>query len=89
MEIEFNKKMLIFYVINWGKKYNNNIDDVIEDIIIYRGSEINKKIFKKAIIYISAEKKYQKKIDYIKEKDILIIRQIQMPIYIIQSINLE
>ena len=89
MEIEFNKKMLIFYVINWGKKYNNNIDDEIEDIIIYRGSEINKKIFKKAIIYISAEKKFQKKIDYIKEKDILIIRQIQMPIYIIQSINLE
>jgi hypothetical protein len=78
-----------FYVINWGKKYNNHTDDVIEDIVFYRGSEINKNIVKKAIIDTYGEKKYEKKIEYIKEKDTLIIRQLKMPIYMIKSINLE
>ena len=89
VEVEFKKNVMKFYVINWGKKYNNHTDDVIEDIVFYRGSEINKNIVKKAIIDTYGEKKYEKKIEYIKEKDTLIIRQLKMPIYMIKSINLE
>ena len=89
MAIEFNTNYLKFYSLNLGKKNNNNDDDVIDDIIFYRASEINKNIFKYADIETFIDKKNKKKIDYIKEKDILIIRHLKIPIYLIKSIYLE
>ncbi len=87
--IEFNKNVINFYVINWGIKNNDHKDDIVEDIILYRASEINKKIFKYAIIDSIVEKKKKKVIKYEKENDILIIKNIQLPIYVINSIHLE
>ena len=89
IKIEFNKNNIKFSVMNLGKKNNNFIDDIIDDIVIYRISEINKNLFKYAEIQTYMDKKIKKTVEYQKEKDILIIRQIQIPIYLINSIYLE
>ena len=87
--IKLDKNIIKFYLVNIGIKNNKNIDDIIEDIIIYRASEINSKIYKYAAIETYYEKKVRIKMEYKKENDILIIKYIQMPIYIITSIKLE
>ena len=87
--IEFNKHTLKFYILNLGKKNNNHTDDIIEDIIFYRASEINKNIYSHATIYSYGQKQFKKKINYLKKKDILIIKHLQIPIYLINYINLE
>ena len=87
--IEFNKNTIKFFIMNLGKKNNNHIDDIVEDIILYRVSEIKKKLFKYAEIKTYVDKKHKKEIFYQKDKDILTIRQIQIPIYLIKSIYLE
>ena len=89
IEIKFNENMITFHTHNLGIKNNNHIDDIIDNIIIYRVSEVNKNLFKNAEIQTYAEKKYKKKIDYKKDKDILIIRNLKIPIYLINYIHLQ
>ena len=84
-----NENMITFHTHNLGIKNNNHIDDIIDNIIIYRVSEVNKNLFKNAEIQTYAEKKYKKKIDYKKDKDILIIRNLKIPIYLINYIYLQ
>ena len=87
--INFNKDIIKFFLVNIGIKNNNNIDDIVEDIIIYRASELNAKIYKYAEIETYYGKNVRVKMEYKKENDILIIKYIQIPIYIITSIKLE
>jgi alpha-glucosidase (family GH31 glycosyl hydrolase) len=87
--INFNKDIIKFFLINIGIKNNNNIDDIVEDIIIYRASELNAKIYQYAVIETHYGKNERVKMEYKKENDILIIKYIQIPIYIITSIKLE
>ena len=89
IEIFFNINNIKFSTHNLGKKHNDHKDDIINDIILYRASEINKDIYKKAEIQTLAEKTYTKTIEYQKEKDILIIRHLKIPIYLIKYIYLE
>ena len=51
MELVFDKDVLKFSIKNLGRKNNNYEEDVIEDVVLYRASEINKDIFKSAEIY--------------------------------------
>ena len=87
--INFNKDIIKFFLVNIGIKNNNNIDDIVEDIIIYRASELNAKIYQYAAIETYYGKNERVKMEYKKENDILIIKYIQIPIYIITSIKLE
>ena len=89
IEIFFNINNIKFTTHNLGKKYNDHNDDIIDDIILYRASEINKNIFKKAEIQTFGGKQYTKTVEYQKEKDILIIRHLKIPIYLINYIHLE
>ena len=89
MAFEFDKNYLKFYIINIGKKRNNNYDDIIEDIILYRASEINKNIFKNAEIQTLDQKKQKWKAEYHKEKDILILKGLKIPIYYFHYIRFE
>ena len=74
---------------NLGRKYNNFDEDIIEDIILYRASELNSNIFKTAEIYSYRDKPFRKKLVYNKEKDKLVIKKIQMPIYLLSNIYFE
>ena len=89
MKVEFIKDVLKFSIINIGRKNNNHDDDVIEDIILYRASELNSDIFKTAEIYSYRDKPFRKNLIYDKEKDILTIKLIQMPIYLLSNIYFE
>ena len=89
MMIEFNKDNLKFKIINLGRKNNSYEEDVIEDIILYRASELNSDIFKSAEIYSYRDKPYRKELIYDKAKDILTISLIQMPIYLLSNIYFE
>ena len=89
MMIEFNKDTLKFSIINLGRKNNSYEEDVIEDIILYRASELNSDIFKSAEIYSYRDKPYRKELIYDKAKDILTISLIQMPIYLLSNIYFE
>ena len=89
MGIEFDKDVIKFTIINLGRKNNNYEEDVIEDIILYRASEINKDIFKSAKIYSYQNKPFRKKLFYDKESDILTIKKLEMPIYLLSNIYLE
>lgn len=90
IEIVFNNNIIKFYIYNVGIKNNNHKDDIIDDIILYRASEINKNIFKTAEIQTFYEKKkIQRKINYQKEKDFLIIKNLNLPIYAINHIELD
>ena len=89
MKIEFNKDLLKFTIVNLGRKNNNYDEDIIEDIILYRASEINSDIFKSAEIYSYRDKPFRKKLVYYKEKDILAIKKVEMPIYMLSNIYFE
>ena len=89
IKLEFSENNLKFSVINWGIKNNNFEFDNIEDIILYRASEINKNIFKFAELYSYRDKPFKRKLYYDKNKDILIIKKVQMPIYLLSNIYFE
>ena len=89
MKIVYDKDILKFSVVNLGRKNNNYEDDVIENIILYRASEVNSKIFKTAEIYTYRDKPFRKKLVYDKENDVLTIKLIQMPIYLLSNIYFE
>ena len=88
MKLEFNKDLLKFTIVNLGRK-NNYDDNIIEDIILYRASEINSDIFKSAEIYSYRDGSFRKKLVYYKEKDILVIKKLEMPIYLLSNIYFE
>ena len=90
MELVFDNDVLKFSIKNLGKKNNNYEEDVIEDVVLYRASEINKDIFKSAEIYSYKDKPFRKKnLVYDIENDILIIKNIPMPIYLLNNIYFE
>ena len=89
MKLEFNNDLLKFTIVNLGRKNNNFDEDIIEDIILYRAKEINKKIFKSAEIYSYRDKPFRKKLVYYKDKDILVIKKVEMPIYLLSNIYFE
>ena len=89
IRVNFDKTFLAFYTLNLGIKNNNNVDDIIDNIIFYRASEINKNILKYAQIQTFVDKKFRKEMDYIKKKDLLILKHINIPIYLINYISLE
>jgi alpha-glucosidase (family GH31 glycosyl hydrolase) len=89
MKIEFDKDLLKFSIMNLGRKNNNFDEDIIEDIILYRASELNSNIFKTAEIYSYRDKLFRKKLVYYKEKDKLVIKKIEMPIYLLSNIYFE
>jgi len=89
MRLEFDKDVLKFNIINLGRKNNSYEEDVIEDIILYRASEVNDAIFKTVEIYSYRDKPYKKALLYDKEKDILTIKLVQMPIYLLSNIYFE
>ena len=89
MGIEFDKDMIKFTIINLGRKNNNYEEDVIEDIILYRASEINSDIFKLAEIYSYKNKPFKKKLFYDEQNDILTIKKLEMPIYLLSNIYFE
>ena len=89
MELVFDNDVLKFSIINLGRKNNNYEEDVIEDVVLYRASEINKDIFKSAEIYSYRDKHFRKNLVYDRENDILIIKNIPMPIYILNNIYFE
>ena len=89
MKVEFDKDLLKFSIMNLGRKYNNFDEDIIEDIILYRASELNSNIFKTAEIYSYRDKPFRKKLVYNKEKDKLVIKKIEMPIYLLSNIYFE
>ena len=89
MGIEFDKDVIKFTIINLGRKNNNYEEDVIEDIILYRASEINSNIFKSAEIYSYQNKPFRKKLIYDKQNDILTIKKLEMPIYLLSNIYFE
>ena len=88
IRVDLDKNFLTFSTLNLGIKNNNNIDDIIESIIFYRASEIKKNIVKFANIQTYSNKKFKIKADYIKEEDILLLKNINIPIYIIKYISL-
>ena len=87
--LEFNQSLLKFTILNLGIKGNNFEEDVIEDIILYRASEIENKIFKWAEIYSYRDKPFKIKLHYDKQKDIIIIKKVMMPIYLLANIYFE
>ena len=89
MELVFDKDVLKFSIKNLGRKNNNYEEDVIEDVVLYRASEINKDIFKTAEIYSYRDKPFRKKLVYDRENDIFIIKNVQMPIYLLSNIYFE
>jgi hypothetical protein len=89
MELVFDKDVLKFSIKNLGRKNNNYEEDVIEDVVLYRASEIYKDIFKSAEIYSYRDKPFRKKLVYDRENDIFIIKNVQMPIYLLSNIYFE
>ena len=89
MELVFDNDVLKFSIKNLGRKNNNYEEDVIEDDVLYRASEINKDIFKSAEIYSYRDKPFRKNLVYDRENDIPIIKNIPMPIYLLNNIYFE
>ena len=87
--VEFDKNNIKFYIMNIGKKANDHTDDIIEDIIIYRASQINKNIYKTAQVFPYGAKPFNVKIDYDKKKDIIYIRTLNIPIYFVYHVILS
>ena len=91
VNIKFNSNKIFFSTLNFGKKTDDYIDHFVDDVMLYRASEINESIYSNAEIkYIDNQHEIEEKnIIYNKTNDIMTINHLKIPIYLIDTIYLR